>query len=264
MYNKITKSENSSFENAALPNLIFTLAAQELEKQKENQAEAEQQPAEEEKENKQEIILSGAIQQAQEILAGAKREAEKIRQEALKSKQEAYEEGYIKGVEEGTAEGRQKAYEEYKQELKQQWNKVLDDVESCAKDIESAKEKVLEEHLDDLKNISLAIGEKIVQTSLKSSSGIVKNMIISATSKLKKSAWAKIYIANSEDADERQIQGDADFLLALSRIADNVKITVMEDAAPGTCIIELPQEVIDISVNTQMENITEILNNARA
>ena len=31
----------------------------------------------------------------------------------------------------------------------------------------------------------------------------------------------------------------------------------------GTCIIELPDEIIDASVGTQMENIKDILNNVR-
>ena len=123
--------------------------------------------------------------------------------------------------------------------------------------------KLLEEYLDDLKDISLAIGEKIIQTSLKSSSDVVKNMILAATDKLKRTAWAKIYIADSPEVEGREIQGDAELLDQLSKISDNVKIIVMGDAAPGTCIIELPQEVMDISVGTQMENIKEILNNAR-
>jgi len=116
--------------------------------------------------------------------------------------------------------------------------------------------------LDDLKDISLAIGEKIVQTSLKSSSEVVKKMIIAATEKLKKTAWAKIYVAQSNS--EMELKGDDQLLRELAKLSDNVKIVVMEEADPGTCIIELPHEIIDISANVQMENIRDILTNARA
>ena len=41
-----------------------------------------------------------------------------------------------------------------------------------------------------------------------------------------------------------------------------MKIVVMEEE-PGTCIIELPSEIIDLSTGTQLENIRGILENAR-
>ncbi len=49
----------------------------------------------------------------------------------------------------------------------------------------------------------------------------------------------------------------------LSKLSDNVKIIMLEEEDAGTCIVELPDEVIDMSVKTQLENIKEILNNAR-
>ena len=183
--------------------------------------------------------------------------------EALRIKKEAYEEGYVEGMEKGCEDGRKKAYEEHREELKGEYQNLREKLEKYAVDMQHAKEKVTEDYLDDLKNISLAIGEKIIQTSLKSSGDVVKNMILAATEKLKRTAWAKIYISDDPEEKAASIRGDADLLRELSKISDNVKIIVMEDAAPGTCIVELPQEVMDISVSTQMENIKEILNNAR-
>lgn len=205
----------------------------------------------------EEQIMQQASAQAQSILSQA-------REEAIAIREKAYEDGYIKGMEKGCADGEEKAYKEQKKALEEEYKAVLQKAADCAADIQNAKEKVLEKYMDDLKNIALAIGEKIVQTSLKSSEGVVKNMILAATERLKRSAWAKIYVAETGEDGEMEIQGDADFLESLSHISDNVKVIMMEDAPPGTCIIELPQEVIDISVPTQLENIKEIINNARA
>ena len=193
----------------------------------------------------------------------AKAVLNQARIEALRIKKEAYEEGYVEGMEKGCEDGRKKAYEEHREELKGEYQNLREKLEKYAVDMQHAKEKVTEDYLDDLKNISLAIGEKIIQTSLKSSGDVVKNMILAATEKLKRTAWAKIYISDDPEEKAASIRGDADLLRELSKISDNVKIIVMEDAAPGTCIVELPQEVMDISVSTQMENIKEILNNAR-
>lgn len=202
----------------------------------------------------EEAILQDRLWKAEALLERAREEAENIRQEA-------YEEGFEQGKEEGRQAGREAAYQEEQQTIKEELHNLAQKIGQYAADMEIQKEKVLEEYLDDLKNISLAIGEKIVQTSLKSSSEVIKRMIVAATEKLKKTAWAKIYVARTNE--ELDIQGDLQLLKELAKLSDNVKIVVMEDAEPGTCIIELPQEIIDISTGTQMENIRDILNNAR-
>ena len=244
----------------------------------------------------EELLREKSQELFHENVEKAKAVLNQARIEALRIKKEAYEEGYVEGMEKGCEDGRKKAYEEHREELKGEYQNLreklekyavdmqhakekvtedyLDDLknislaigeklEKYAVDMQHAKEKVTEDYLDDLKNISLAIGEKIIQTSLKSSGDVVKNMILAATEKLKRTAWAKIYISDDPEEKAASIRGDADLLRELSKISDNVKIIVMEDAAPGTCIVELPQEVMDISVSTQMENIKEILNNAR-
>ena len=59
------------------------------------------------------------------------------------------------------------------------------------------------------------------------------------------------------------MNADTEFLEALSRLSDNIKIVTMDNEEEGTCIIELPDEIIDASVSTQLENIKDIINNAR-
>ena len=85
-------------------------------------------------------------------------------------------------------------------------------------------------------------------------------MVISATEKLKTREWAKVYIARCDA--ELMVEGDSALLRQLAHLSDHVKIVVMENETPGTCIIELPDEIIDASASTQMVNIKEILNSA--
>lgn len=218
-------------------------------------AEQEVQEAPEEPEiPPEEAIMQEAIWKAESILQQARAEAEEM-------KKEAYDAGFSEGVEAGKETGRRQAYEEEQEIIQGELRSLEEKIGQYVADMQHEKEKLLEQYLDDLKNISLAIGEKIVQTSLKSSSEVVKRMILAATEKLKKTAWAKIYVAKT--TEEMDIQGDVQLLRELAKLSDNVKIIVMEDAEPGTCIVELPQEIIDISAGTQMENIRDILNNAR-
>lgn len=201
-----------------------------------------------------EALLQEMVQKAEKLLTAAKDEAESIRREA-------YDAGFAEGREAGHAQGREEGYREAQEAGSEKLRELEERIGRYVADTEIEKEKILEQYLDDLKNISLAIGEKIVQTSLKSSSEVIKRMIIAATEKLKKTAWAKIYVGQT--AEGMDIQGDTQLLKELAKLSDNVKIVIMEDAEPGTCVIELPQEIIDISTGAQMENIRDILNNAR-
>ena len=106
------------------------------------------------------------------------------------------------------------------------------------------------------------MAEKIIQTSLQSSGDIIKRMILAATDKLRKKQWAKIYVTKCESGISMEV--DTEFLEALSSLSDNIKIITMDNGEDGTCIIELPDEIIDASVGTQLENIKDILNNVRA
>ena len=127
--------------------------------------------------------------------------------------------------------------------------------------IRREKSMVMEKYLDDLKRTVLTIAEKVIHISLKSSENVIHRMIIAATDKLKKTEWAKIYITKC--GTEISMNTDVEFLNALSHLSDNVKIVAMDSNEEGICIIELPDEIIDASVSTQLENIKDILNNAR-
>ncbi|MBA4698892.1 MAG: hypothetical protein H2212_05600 [Ruminococcus sp.] len=211
---------------------------------------------EEEEEEQQSTvdILSEIYAEGKLILDAAKREAEDI-------KTEAYQTGFAAGNEAGYKDGSEQALKDYSLRFETEFKDLQKRLAEYIKDVENAKERLLEQYIDDLKNIALAIGEKIVQTSLKSSSEVVERMILSATGRLKKSAWAKIYIGKGQETMD--VRGDAKFLQELSKLSDNVKIIMLEEEDTGTCIVELPDEIIDMSVGTQLENIKEILNNAR-
>ena len=229
--------------------------------------EANHEPIEEDSNNGNDEELENAFKEsmrmADEIVERAKIEAERIKKETY---EKAWKNGYDVGIEEGRKQGETYAYrdsmEEYNSKFVEKIQAVEDAIARYVSDMEIEKEKILEKYIDNLRDISIAIGEKIVKTSLKSSEDVVKRMILAATEKLKKTAWAKIYIAGIKDGDS--IKGDAEFLHSLSKLSDNVKIVVLDDEEPGTCLIELPNEIIDVSFQSQLENIREILHNARS
>ncbi|WP_124066898.1 FliH/SctL family protein [Clostridium sp. E02] len=199
-------------------------------------------------------VYEEALKEAQEIVSQAKEEAKRIRTDAR-------EDGHQEGYETGFQEGKEKAFEEHKQELDRQLEAFQNSIKETIESVAEEKNHILDQYIDDLKKITLTIAEKVIQTSLRSSGEIIKRMIVTAAGKLKKTQWVKIYVSQKDAG--LMIQGDVGLLKELSHISGNIKIIAMENAEDGTCIIELPEEIIDVSVNTQIENIKGILNNAR-
>lgn len=195
-------------------------------------------------------IIEEAEAKAKQILEDARSQADLLRQKAFQE-----------GEEEGREEGYRAAFEEQRRLLDEEVRQLQEDAADVINSLSIEKDRLLEQYIDDLKKISLAIAEKIIQTSLQSSGDIVKRMILAATDKITKKQWAKIYITKCNTGISMDV--DTDFLDAMSKLSDNIKIVTMDNGEEGTCIIELPDEIIDASVSTQLENIKDILNNVR-
>ena len=195
-------------------------------------------------------ILEEAEAKAEQILADARSQADLLRQKAFSD-----------GYEEGRQQGTREAYDEQRRILDEEIRQLQTNAADVIQSVSIEKTKLLEQYVDDLKRISLAVAEKIIQTSLQSSGDIVKRMILAATDKITKKQWAKIYITKCDTGISMDV--DTEFLDAMSKLSDNIKIVTMDNGEDGTCIIELPDEIIDASVSTQLENIKDILNNVR-
>lgn len=210
-------------------------------------------------------ILSEARARAEEIRQEAERQAGQLMDEAKEEieerKKEAAGQGYQEGYAQGLEEGRQQAVEEYGARLKEELAGFQADMERAIASAEEAKEKSLNKYLDELKDCAIAVGEKVIHISLKSSGDVIKRMILAETEKLKKTAWVKIYMERTDY--EMMMKGDADMIGELSRLSDNVKFVVMNKDKSGRCVIEMPDQVVDVSVDTQLENIREVLENIR-
>lgn len=199
--------------------------------------------------------------QADAIRTQAQREAEELREKALAEaeaeieelKQQAHQEGYQAGFSQGIAEGRQEA----KAQLEEMAAAQEKEVAEFLKDAVRARDQLLEDSKQDLKELALAIAEKVIHVSLKSSGDILKRMIDSATAKRRRCEWVQVYIA------DRDVRASAstipELTQALSRLSDRVRVIPMTGDESGTCIIEMPDEIIDASVSTQLDTLRGLI-----
>lgn len=197
-----------------------------------------------------EAIIKDAKIQAEQIIASAKLAAEA---DVVRIQEQASEEGFQKGYLDGYA----KAEQEAKKELEENAKRTVDDIARFMNHASQAREHAIDHARDELLDVAVTIAEKVIHVSLKSSREVIKRMILSATEKLKRREWVQIYVA---DCDVKGVtQTDPMLAAALSTISDHVKIVPMHDAETGTCIVEMPDEIIDASASTQLENIRTII-----
>ena len=219
--------------------------------------EAGEKPAEEIKETP----ISFAQIQAEQILADARRSADEILMQArdnadteaklvfAKAREEGYKEGYVAGMAQASEESRQ-LREEQARRLEEEIHRFMEHAGE-------ALDRQMDQSVPDLRDLAMAVAEKVVCVSLKSSTDVICRMIQTAIDKRKKKEWVHIYIAECDA--KRLSQVPASLSAALSALSDRVRIIPMADDESGTCIIEMPDEIVDASTATQLNNLRTIL-----
>ncbi len=210
-------------------------------------------------------MIREAEEQANAIIEEAREQAAIIKQHAMRDaeneiselKRKAYGEGYEKG----SVEGREQALEESRTELQEQNKSLFEEVKVAITELERQKTDYIRQYNEEMKDLVIAIAEKVIKISLKSSSEVIRRMILSAVESSYRKQWAKIYISDY-DAN-LMVREDADILDALRNVSDRIKIIVMENGEPGDLMVEYPDQAIDSGVNTQLQNIREIMENAK-
>ena len=202
--------------------------------------------------------------QAEAILAAARLEAEQIKEQALKDAEaevhELYRAARADGYNGGFTEGMAAAMSEAQAEIARQAEAQGAEVKRFLDDATHRRDLILQDTKEDLRDLALAVAEKVIRISLKSSGDILLRMIETATEKHRRCVWVQIYIA---DCDTKNIAlSTPELTAALGHLSNRIRIIPMADDESGTCIIEMPDEIIDASVSTQMDNIREVIQNA--
>ncbi|MBP3238989.1 MAG: hypothetical protein J6M92_00235 [Oribacterium sp.] len=195
-------------------------------------------------------MLRDSADRAEKIINRAMMEAEQI-------KKDAYDEGYNSGHQEGMQDGHEAARQKAEAEFKETVEKYQSAVAHSIIQIGEEREESFHRYLDELKDVAIAVAEKVIHISLETSGEIIKRMIIAEVEKMKKTEWIKIYIDKYDY--EQLISVDEDVAADLARISDNVKFVVQDKEKIGYTVIETPSEMIDIGVDSQIDNIRENL-----
>ncbi len=206
-------------------------------------------------------MFSYARVQAEEIVAQAKRQGEELleeyRQQAQQQAQQILEDAKQDGYRQGYADGLVKAQAESRAQMEQLQQQQMDQVKAYLDQATQAKDEMLEKVQDELCDLSIAVASKVIHISLKSSREVILRMVQMATERLKRREWVRIYIGGCDSRELAQIAPE--LTASLAGLSDHIKLIPMADDESGTCIIEMPDQIIDASASTQLDNLKGIL-----
>ena len=197
-----------------------------------------------------ELILKQAREEAEQFVEQARAE---VQQELDGIRAGARDEGYREGYAQGTA----KAMEDAIRDREAAAERMEKDVAEFLEKASLAREEMLGQTREEMLDLCIAIAEKVVRVSLRSSSEVIVRMIQTATERLKRQEWVHIYISGCDTGSIAKISPA--LTTTLGGLSQHIKVIPMGDEEDGTCIIETPEEIIDASVSTQMSNIRDLL-----
>lgn len=197
-----------------------------------------------------ELILNQAREEAEQIVSQA-RERAMAEQEEIRAgaRDEGYRDGYAQGI--------AKAVDDSIRDREATAARLEQEVQAFLEKASLAREEMILQSRNELLELCLAVAEKVVRISLKSSSEVIVRMIQTATERMRRQEWVHIYISG---CDTRQVaQISPALTTTLGALSQHIKVVPMGDDEIGTCIVETPEEIADASVSTQMSKIRDVL-----
>ena len=210
------------------------------------------------------LILSSAFDKARQIMDAAKnysqsqiKEAtERVNQECVQMKRQSHDEGFalgmIEGKNAGKAAGYREGYEEGLQKSATENQQIANEFSRMIEAVESSKSKILEKYAADLEDLAIAIAQKVVKRELSIDGKAMQSIIKNAVDSYRNQEWIRICV--SKNMADVLLQADSNIIEALKDVSSSVKVIVSPGMTDGDCIIDMPDQMIDCGIDTQISN----------
>ena len=196
----------------------------------------------------QEILLR-ARQKAEQLLAHAQVEAQKLRaQEKALGASEGREEGLRAGYEEGMASGTAQALDEHRASFTQ----LITALNEATQQIEQSRRQLEEEAMSEVVRLALAIADRVTKRRASIEPRVLTDNVVAAVKMVVHAADLRIAVNPS------QRQTMLDILPKLAAQWPSLQhVELIEDAgvAVGGCRLQTRQGIVDADLNEQLNRI---------
>ncbi len=183
----------------------------------------------------------GPSEDEQEAIRARLQEAERMAQEIEKN---AYEKGYAQGQKDGFEYGIKSAFV------------VKEQLQGLLSTMSALPEQMYRDYRDWFLSTSLAVAKKIIQQEISSDPGILVRMMDDLLTKAEADQNLVIYVSRK---DHELLKKHKEFGAWLGEKAGSVSVKSDPGLKVGICRLESDVQLIDASVDTQMEMIHEFI-----
>lgn len=208
--------------------------------------------------------LGDVKRQAQQMLESARHEAAAIvqsaREEAERLTSGAAEAGYARGLEQGLTEGRERgqreAFEATTAEMRTRLDATIKAWNDAIERWERDRTRMLLEARRDVLDLALKLARKVVHRQIASDESIVQDQLAEALSFVARTSSLMVTI---NPADRELVERTMPATLAALGRAEHVTLCDDADLPRGSCVVRTEGGVVDASIGTQLDRLTESL-----
>ena len=189
--------------------------------------------------------LELARQEAEQILENARAEAAAIHESA---QNQGYLEGFSKGFDEAKAE--------YTAENGPAVHRLQQMLEALG----DYQHQLVEESESGLVDLAIGIARRVIGRELSTDPTVVTDMLYGVLDANRREEFIKISIA--KDLMPVEAKASEEVRTLLMRANANVQLLADIDLEPGGCVVETPKGYTDVSISTQLNNLSVSLKEA--
>lgn len=174
-------------------------------------------------------------------------------------KRKAYEEGYQNGFGEAQDKGYAEGFHNGSIEAKEKNTELLNELSNLINSIELEKQKIIEKYEDDLTSLAVNIAEKIIKQKIDIDDSVYSTIIKDCIQNYENMEYIRIYLSDEDSVNT--VMADKSLIDNLSKITQNIKVEVCHNSKENGIIIETPENIVDIGVETQLDSLKKIILN---
>ena len=218
-------------------------------------------------------IITEARQKSIKIIAEANEGAKRILEDAYNKSEEkinkAYEnskeifhnaklEGYEIGYKDGKKEGYNDGYEIGYNEGKEASEKLIEEALEIKNQYIQIRNQVLKETEKDIIELIITIYEKVLYKKVEEDEELIVSLVLKGIDNLEVSEKLTIIVSQE---DYETVEKSKNLILAKASLIDELDIRVNSDMKKGDCMIETSMGSVDVSINSQLEEVKDLLVN---
>ncbi len=208
--------------------------------------------------------LGDLKRQAEELLAQARLEAQRIIERSRVEGQarvdeavrDGYDQGRQKGYAAGQAEGRDQGRTEVLSELSRQIGELLASWTKALETWESQRASMLLDAREDILKLAIAMGEKITHRVIETEPAAVVDQVAEALALLAKPTAVTISINPADRSIVQSVLGD---LVESMNLCTHIDLSDDPEVSRGGCRVATDRGHIDATIDRQIQRITDTL-----